>query len=49
MDLGVVMVDLTRYGGVVSIRACYDLNGQALWGSKNGGSGGIRVDKVPQT
>ncbi|KAJ6684827.1 JACALIN-RELATED LECTIN 3 [Salix purpurea] len=43
---GVREVHLTRYGGVVSIRACYDLNGQALWGSKNGGSGGIRVDKI---
>ncbi|KAF9686777.1 hypothetical protein SADUNF_Sadunf02G0025000 [Salix dunnii] len=43
---GVREVHLTRYGGVVSIRACYDLNGQALWGNKNGGSGGIRVDKI---
>ena len=42
-------VHLTRYGGVVSIRVCYNLNGQAIWGSKNRGSGGIRLDKVPQT
>ncbi|XP_061969999.1 jacalin-related lectin 3-like [Populus nigra] len=41
----VLEVHLTRYGGVVSIRVCYDLNGQAIWGSKNGGSGGIRLDK----
>jgi hypothetical protein len=46
---GVREVHLTRYGGVVSIRICYDLNGKEIWGSKNGGSGGIRVDKVPQT
>lgn len=44
---GVREVHLTRYGGVVSIRICYDLNGKAIWGSKNGGSGGIRLDKIP--
>lgn len=43
---GVREIHLTRYGGVVSIRVCYDLNGQAIWGNKNGGSGGIRLDKV---
>ncbi|XP_011048835.1 PREDICTED: jacalin-related lectin 3-like isoform X1 [Populus euphratica] len=43
---GVREVHLTRYGGVVSIRICYDLNGKAIWGSKNGGSGGIRLDKI---
>lgn len=44
---GVREVHLTRYGGVVSIRICYDLNGKAIWGNKNGGSGGIRLDKIP--
>lgn len=43
---GVREIHLTRSGGVVSIRVCYDLNGQAVWGIKNGGSGGIRLDKV---
>ncbi|KAJ4838015.1 hypothetical protein Tsubulata_030946 [Turnera subulata] len=43
---GVREVHLSRYGGVVSIRVCYDLNGEAIWGSKNGGSGGIRLDKI---
>nr|TKS10118.1 hypothetical protein D5086_0000087040 [Populus alba] len=43
---GVREVHLTRYGGVVSIRVCYNLNGQAIWGSKNRGSGGIRLDKI---
>ncbi|XP_021600814.2 jacalin-related lectin 3 isoform X2 [Manihot esculenta] len=43
---GVREIHLTRYGGVVSIRVCYDLNGQAIWGNKNGGSGGIRLDKI---
>ncbi|WCJ35247.1 Jacalin-related lectin 3 [Euphorbia peplus] len=43
---GVREVHLTRYGGVVSIRVCYDLNGQAIWGNKHGGSGGIRLDKI---
>ena len=36
----------TATGGVVSIRVCYDMNGQAVWGNKNGGTGAIRVDKV---
>ncbi|KAJ9166061.1 hypothetical protein P3X46_020860 [Hevea brasiliensis] len=43
---GVREIHLTRYGGVVSIRVCYDLNGQAIWGNKNGGSGAIRLDKI---
>ncbi|CAK7346306.1 unnamed protein product [Dovyalis caffra] len=43
---GVRQVHLAHYGGVVWIRVCYDLNGQSIWGSKNGGSGGIRLDKL---
>ncbi|KAJ4828065.1 hypothetical protein Tsubulata_020839 [Turnera subulata] len=43
---GVREVHLSRYGGVVSIRVCYDLNGEAIWGSKNGGNGGTRLDKI---
>lgn len=43
---GVREIHVTRSGGLVSIRVCYDLNGQAIWGDKNGGNGGLRLDKV---
>ncbi|KAM7256432.1 hypothetical protein ACFE04_012173 [Oxalis oulophora] len=43
---GVREIHLTRYGGIISFRACYDLNGEAVWGNKNGGTTGIRAEKV---
>ncbi|XP_042493605.1 jacalin-related lectin 3 [Macadamia integrifolia] len=43
---GVRQVYLTRNTGVTSIRVLYDRNGQAIWGNKNGGAGGIRTDKI---
>ncbi|PON90980.1 Jacalin-like lectin domain containing protein [Trema orientale] len=43
---GVREIHLARSGGVVSIRVCYDMNGRAVWGNKNGGSGGFRLDKI---
>ncbi|KAF8410537.1 hypothetical protein HHK36_003068 [Tetracentron sinense] len=43
---GVREVQLTRNGGISSIKVCYDRNGQAIWGNKNGGSSGIRMDKI---
>ena len=43
---GVREVLLTSQGAIVSIQICYDLNGKATWGRKNGGSGGQRLDKV---
>uniref|UniRef100_A0A2P2ISF5 Jacalin-related lectin 3 n=1 Tax=Rhizophora mucronata TaxID=61149 RepID=A0A2P2ISF5_RHIMU len=43
---GVREVHITRYGGVASIRVCYDLNGQRVWRNKHGGRGGIRLDKI---
>ncbi|KAL4650067.1 hypothetical protein ACB092_01G060200 [Castanea dentata] len=43
---GVREIHVTRSGGLVSIRVCYDLNGQAIWGDKNGGNGGLRLDKI---
>ncbi|XP_043713347.1 jacalin-related lectin 3 [Telopea speciosissima] len=43
---GIRQVYLTRNAGITSIRVLYDRNGQAIWGSKNGGSGGIRTDKI---
>ncbi|KAK4368711.1 hypothetical protein RND71_012503 [Anisodus tanguticus] len=43
---GVRQVYLSRNVGIVSIRACYDKNGQAVWGSKNGGTGGFKTEKI---
>ncbi|PHT63396.1 Jacalin-related lectin 3, partial [Capsicum annuum] len=43
---GVRQVYLSRNVGIVSIRACYDKNGQAMWGSKNGGTGGFKTEKI---
>ncbi|XP_038716895.1 jacalin-related lectin 3-like isoform X3 [Tripterygium wilfordii] len=43
---GVREIHLTRYGGIFSLKVCYDMNGQAIWGTKHGGSGGIRLDKI---
>ncbi|KAJ6399523.1 hypothetical protein OIU77_020142 [Salix suchowensis] len=43
---GVREVRLTSQGAIVSIQICYDLNGKATWGRKNGGSGGTRLDKI---
>lgn len=43
---GVREVHITRSGGLVSIRVCYDQNGRMVWGHKSGGSGGLKLDKV---
>ncbi|XP_055807910.1 jacalin-related lectin 3 [Solanum dulcamara] len=43
---GVKQVYLSRNVGIVSIRACYDKNGQPIWGSKNGGTGGFKTEKI---
>ncbi|XP_056693681.1 jacalin-related lectin 3 [Spinacia oleracea] len=43
---GVREVHITRSGGLVSIRVCYDQNGKVLWGRKHGGSGGLKLDKI---
>lgn len=43
---GVREIHLSRGGGLVSMKVCYDYNGQARWGNKNGGNGGMRTDKV---
>ncbi|XP_057539349.1 jacalin-related lectin 3-like isoform X3 [Amaranthus tricolor] len=43
---GVREVYITRTGGLVSIRVCYDLNGKPVWGNKNGGTGGLKLDKI---
>ncbi|OVA08713.1 Mannose-binding lectin [Macleaya cordata] len=43
---GVRQVNLTRSAVIVSIKVLYDKNGLAVWGSKNGGTGGIKSDKI---
>lgn len=43
---GIRQVNLSRNIGIVSIKVCYDHDGQAIWGSKHGGTGGFRSDKV---
>nr|POE84503.1 isoform 3 of jacalin-related lectin 3 [Quercus suber] len=43
---GVREIHLARTGGLVSIKVCYDLNGQAIWGNKNGRNGGLTVEKI---
>lgn len=42
---GVREIHITRSGGLVSIRVCYDQNGKVVWGDKNGGTGGLKFDK----
>ncbi|XP_010533571.1 PREDICTED: jacalin-related lectin 3 isoform X2 [Tarenaya hassleriana] len=43
---GIRQINLSRNVGIVSIKACYDRNGQVVWGSKHGGTGGFKHDKV---
>ncbi|CAI9116823.1 OLC1v1018087C1 [Oldenlandia corymbosa var. corymbosa] len=43
---GIKEIHLSRNVGIVSIRVCYDLNGQPEWGDKNGGTGGFKSDRV---
>lgn len=43
---GIRQINLSRNVGIVSIKVCYDRNGQAVWGSKHGGTGGFRHDKI---
>ncbi|KDP38565.1 hypothetical protein JCGZ_04490 [Jatropha curcas] len=43
---GIRQIYLSRSIGVVSIRVQYDRDGQAVWGSKHGGTGGFKTDKI---
>ncbi|KAL4285382.1 hypothetical protein GQ457_16G013480 [Hibiscus cannabinus] len=43
---GVRQITLSRNVGIVSIKVCYDRQGQAVWGSKHGGTGGFRTDRI---
>ncbi|KAK4481414.1 hypothetical protein RD792_012304 [Penstemon davidsonii] len=39
-------INLTRNVGIVSVRVCYEKNGECVWGSKNGGTGSFKHDKI---
>ncbi|XVE56105.1 hypothetical protein DITRI_Ditri03aG0210600 [Diplodiscus trichospermus] len=43
---GIRQITLSRNVGIVSIKVCYDREGQAVWGSKHGGTGGFRKDHI---
>ncbi|TYI75475.1 hypothetical protein E1A91_D06G007700v1 [Gossypium mustelinum] len=43
---GVRQITLSRNVGIVSIKVCYDRNGQAHWGSKHGGTGGFKTERI---
>lgn len=43
---GVRQINLSRSVCMVAIRVCYEQNGQLVWGSKNGGTGAFKTDKV---
>lgn len=43
---GVRQINLSRSVGIVWMKVCYDFKGQAVWGSKHGGRGGFKHDKV---
>ncbi|KAJ8762178.1 hypothetical protein K2173_007332 [Erythroxylum novogranatense] len=43
---GIRQIHLSRSVGILSIKVQYDHNGQPKWGSKHGGSGGLKNDKI---
>eukprot|EP00257_Ricinus_communis_P015536 XP_015573475.1 jacalin-related lectin 3 isoform X1 [Ricinus communis] len=45
-NTGIRQIYLSRSIGIVSIRVQYDRNGQAVWGSKHGGTGGFKTEKI---
>ncbi|PON52020.1 Jacalin-like lectin domain containing protein [Parasponia andersonii] len=43
---GIKQINVSRNVGIVSIKVLYDRSGESVWGSKIGGTGGFRTDKV---
>ncbi|KAI3460354.1 hypothetical protein Pfo_017017 [Paulownia fortunei] len=43
---GIRQINVSRNVAIVSIRVCYDQNGQPVWGSKNGGKGSLKSEKI---
>ncbi|KAF2546531.1 hypothetical protein F2Q70_00020192 [Brassica cretica] len=43
---GIRQINLSRSVGIVSMKVCYDSRGQAVWGSKHGGRGSFKHEKI---
>lgn len=43
---GIRQINLSRNVGIVWIRVLYDQDGEGIWGSKQGGTGGFIKEKV---
>ncbi|XP_065880957.1 jacalin-related lectin 3-like isoform X1 [Euphorbia lathyris] len=43
---GIRQIYLSRNVGIVYMRVQYDRDGEAVWGSKHGGTGGFKTDKI---
>ncbi|KAK7372101.1 hypothetical protein VNO80_05470 [Phaseolus coccineus] len=43
---GIRQINLSRNVGIVWIRVLYDYHGVAIWGSKQGGAGGFKTEKI---
>lgn len=43
---GIRQINLSRNVGIVSMKVCYDQEGKAVWGSKHGGTGGFKTDRI---
>ncbi|KAE8656424.1 Jacalin-related lectin 3 [Hibiscus syriacus] len=43
---GIRQIVLSRNVGIVSMKVCYDRGGQAVWGSKHGGTGGFKTERI---
>ncbi|KAI3432051.1 uncharacterized protein J3R85_007720 [Psidium guajava] len=43
---GIRQINLSRNVAIVSMKVLYDWNGEPIWGSKRGGTGGFRSDKI---
>lgn len=43
---GIRQINLSRNVAIVWIRVLYDFEGETIWGCKQGGTGGLKNDKV---
>lgn len=43
---GIRQITLSRNVGIVYMKVLYEQNGEVVWGSRNGGTGGFKRDKV---
>lgn len=49
MYTGIKRINLSRNIGIVWMRVLYDRDGDSIWGSKHGGNGGYRNEKVRES